>query len=407
MWKPCCWFGRRPLTSATTRTLSPTCVNVTLPVVLLPLVGSSSALARGPCGSRKLWQAATAMTSVAASIPRLTYGPSPRRCACSWRPLCRSLFPGRRRPSPSRRRPCPPRPSFPRRSSAPAAAASPAARPLRRAARPRRGKPAASSSLPLLHVWRARGHSTAGGVPLPGFHFSIPDVVVLLCPRLVGVAVAHVAVRALDADRAHVDVPERRGHVEERRRHVPDPRLLHGVARLVEVREEQDQAAPRHHDRKPEHAGPEPHLLAAVEAARGYVLVLDEEGPRAAQPHPVVALPQVVTRPDHDHHRHRDDEERRDEVMYVLRELREPSKELVADERQQQLLAEEHDETGDAEQAEADRGPPVHRHLQGAEAAQQPAGGRLGKLHRPLPQIEAEDGGNRQHQQPAAVEHHR
>src|SRR3982751_5905814 len=326
MWKPCCWFGRRPLTSATTRTLSPTCVNMTLPVVLLPLVGSRSALARGPCGSRRLWQAPSRLITRANAARRpVTYGPSPRHCACSWRPPCRSPCPGRRRLSPSTRRPCRPRPSFPRRSSAAVAAAWPAVRRPRRAARPRRGKRAASSSsLPLLHVWCTRGHGTAGGVPSPGFDFAVPDVVVLLRPRLIGVAVAHVAVGALDADRAHVDVPERRGDVEERRGHVPDPRFLLGVARLVEVRKEQDQAAPRHHDGEAEHAGPEPHLLAAVEAARGNVLVLHEEGPRAAQPLPVVALPQVVARPDDHHHRHRDDEERRDEVVHVLRELGEP-----------------------------------------------------------------------------------
>ena len=50
MWKP--WLpGARPATLASTTTLSPFCVNVTVPLAVLPFVGSSFAVAFGPVGA--------------------------------------------------------------------------------------------------------------------------------------------------------------------------------------------------------------------------------------------------------------------------------------------------------------------------------------------------------------------
>src|SRR5215510_10904887 len=48
MWKPNSPFGRRPLTLATTCTLPLRCSKVTVPLTVLPLVGSRFAVALGP-----------------------------------------------------------------------------------------------------------------------------------------------------------------------------------------------------------------------------------------------------------------------------------------------------------------------------------------------------------------------
>jgi hypothetical protein len=47
MWKPNSLLGRRPLTLALTRTLSPRCSKFAVPRTVLPLVGSRLAVALG------------------------------------------------------------------------------------------------------------------------------------------------------------------------------------------------------------------------------------------------------------------------------------------------------------------------------------------------------------------------
>ncbi len=112
--------------------------------------------------------------------------------------------------------------------------------------------------------------------------------------------------------------------------------------------------------------------------------------------------------PNHeDHGDHGDDEQRRDEVMQVLAERREPGEQRVADDRQQHVLAEQHDQAGDAEHAEADGGGPVHHLLERAEAANQAAARPVVQLDGPLPEVKREHGDRDQHHQPAAVEGHR
>ena len=229
----------------------------------------------------------------------------------------------------------------------------------------------------------------------------------LLGPGLVGVAAAHVPVGTLDTDRSHVDVAEGDRDVKQRRRRVHDPGVLHDGARLIEVGEQQHDAAARDDDAEQDHAAPEPGLLAGVEAPRRDVLAAREERPRLAEPHPVVGLGQVVAQPHEDHGDHGDDEQRRDEVMQVLAERREPGEQRVADDRQQQVLAEQHDQAGDAEHAEADGGGPVHYLLEGAEAANQAAARPVLQLDRPLPEVKREHRERDQHHQPAAVEGHR
>src|SRR6185503_15900278 len=63
-WNPNSPFGFNPETLATTRTLSPCCVKVVLQRTVLPLVGSSVALALGPSPCM-LWHAATSGNSAA------------------------------------------------------------------------------------------------------------------------------------------------------------------------------------------------------------------------------------------------------------------------------------------------------------------------------------------------------
>src|SRR5260221_1282218 len=97
----------------------------------------------------------------------------------------------------------------------------------------------------------------------------------------------------------------------------------------------------------------------------------------------------------------------RDEVVQVLAERGEPGERRVAEDRQQDVLAEQHPQARDAEHAEADGSRPVDDLLEGAEAAHQAAGGRLVQLHRPFPEIEGDDRREHQHHHPAADERHR
>src|SRR5581483_6538928 len=102
--------------------------------------------------------------------------------------------------------------------------------------------------------------------PLARLDVVVPVLVVLLRPSLVDVAGAHRAIGAFEADGSQIDVPERKCDVEKCRNRMNDPRVLHHGACLVEVREQQDQAAPAHGDGQPDHAKPEPALLPRVEA---------------------------------------------------------------------------------------------------------------------------------------------
>src|SRR5256885_3828513 len=56
----------------------------------------------------------------------------------------------------------------------------------------------ASSCAPLLNVRSTRRHGAARGLAFARLHLAVPDFVVLLRPRLVGPAVAHVAVGVLE-----------------------------------------------------------------------------------------------------------------------------------------------------------------------------------------------------------------
>src|SRR5437879_6177337 len=117
-------------------------------------------------------------------------------------------------------------------------------------------------------MWGAGGNGPARRLTRTGLDLVVPDAVVLLRPLLIRVAFAHVLVRVLDADGSHVNVAKRSCDVEDRRRRVPDPGVLHDRARLIEVGEEQHAAAPADDDAQANHADPEPRLLAAVEPPR-------------------------------------------------------------------------------------------------------------------------------------------
>src|SRR6267142_4130407 len=339
MWKPCSCPGFKPLTSATTRTLSPVCVKVAVPLALLPFVGCRLAVALVPAGLIMLRQPAASTTTPISSALLISF-PSPRGFSCSWPPPCPAPSRGRRLPWPWWLRPCRLPPPSPCRSSAAAPAAWPARR-ARPAGRRRRGRQGFSSSL-LLHVRGARRHRAARGFALAGLDLLVPDLVVLARPALVDNAFAHRAVRAFDADRAHVDVAERDGDVDQRRDRVHRPRVLHHGARLVEVRKQQDQAAPGDEGAEQDDAAPATRLLAGVEAPGRDVLAAREPRPRPAEPQPVVGLGEVVAQEDDDRRQHRDDEQRRDEVVKVLAERGKPGEERVAHDRQQHVLAEEH-----------------------------------------------------------------
>src|SRR5712664_917970 len=67
IWKPCSWPGTSPLTLPVTRTTSPTCVKLTVPPALLPLVGSTFAVALG-AWEGTLWQSASAAAATMSSM---------------------------------------------------------------------------------------------------------------------------------------------------------------------------------------------------------------------------------------------------------------------------------------------------------------------------------------------------
>ena len=96
-WKPNSPFGRRPLTLAATRTLSPRCSKLTVPRTVLPLVGWRLAVAFGPPPH----MLCIVSQPASATAARPTEEGHPHFCAvllgrhrarpwssCSWRPPC-------------------------------------------------------------------------------------------------------------------------------------------------------------------------------------------------------------------------------------------------------------------------------------------------------------------------------
>src|SRR3954468_6351276 len=289
IWKPTSLPGRRPDTVPLTFTRLPCCLKLIVPRTSLPFVGSSTAVACGPdmvtsCHMPFIVSQPARTKSVVATRSPLIYWPTwtapwKRPCSsCSWRPLCPALCRGQPHPWPSPPRPClPPPPSRRRSSPGRPAAWRKRRRTLRSGRRPAARRWLFSWLLP--HVRGAGGNRASGALAPAGFDFLVPDAVVLLGPSLVGVALAHVLVGMLDADGAHVDVPEGRRDVEQRRGGVPHPGVLHQRARLVEIREQQHEAAPGDDDAEADHTTPEPRLLAAVEAAGRHFLAAGEERP--------------------------------------------------------------------------------------------------------------------------------
>src|SRR3954464_3384941 len=414
MWKPTSLPGRRPDTVPLTFTRLPCCLKLIVPRTSLPFVGSSTAVACGPDIVRSyhmpfiVSQPASRKSVAATASPRITWrawtAPWKRPCSfCSSRRPCPGPCRGQPRPLLWLRRPCPPRPASPHRSSP--------ARPGAWRRTPRRlrsGRRQAARrwlfSWLLLHVRCSGGNRPSGAFAPAGLDLFVPEPVVLLRPRFVGVALAHVLVGMLDADRAHVDVSQRSGDIEQRRRRVPDPGVLHQGARLVEVREQQHEAAPGDDHAQADHTAPEPRLLAAVETARRHFLAAGKEGPGLGEPLQVVQARKVVADVDDDHCEHGNDEEGRDEVVQVLPQCREPREQRVADDRQQDVLAEQHEQAGEAKHAEADRDRPVDDALDGIEAKDLAAAERLPQLDRTFGEIQRADRQQHEEYQPPAVE---
>jgi hypothetical protein len=92
--------------------------------------------------------------------------------------------------------------------------------------------------------------------------------------------------------------------------------------------------------------------------------------------------------------------------VQVLGQQGQPAEQRVAEHRQQHVLAEQHDQAGEPEHAEADGGAPVHHLLGDAEARHQPAARTLVQLDRALGEVQRRDDQQDQDHQPAAEEGH-
>ena len=93
---------------------------------------------------------------------------------------------------------------------------------------------------------------------------------VLLGPGFVDIAVAHGAVSAFHADRAHIDMAQRHADHAHRRNGVDDLGQLHRAAVIVHARDNAIEHPARGRQDQPEQdqAAPEPELLASIEAMR-------------------------------------------------------------------------------------------------------------------------------------------
>src|SRR3990172_8861285 len=280
-----------------------------------------------------LWQPARARAAAAKAIlPGAALLISCRTCSpqrawdrqcpcssCSSPPPCRRPSSSTRSPWPWQRPPFPPKRIFRRRSwPAPPAAWRAMPRQLRSAAPPRERRqfPFSSWSPPppsMLDLRRSAGL----GSDLARLDLVVPELVVLLGPRLVGDPVAHVAVGALDADRAHVDMAERHGDHRHRGDDVDDVHLLHRGAQLLEIRKQHHESGHRRDEAEDHHAGPEVDLLAGIEAARRQMYA-DQDLPAVREPRAIALRWQVVPGVDDDHAQQADEEQRADQIMQVL-----------------------------------------------------------------------------------------
>ena len=181
-------------------------------------------------------------------------------------------------------------------------------------------------------------------------------------------------------------------------------RELHVTAQVVEPGQQLvEHEAGRDDDHaERQRADPEQHLLAGIEARRRHFRAA-EQAAEAPQPGPVGALEQLIADEDDDHHQQRHREQRPGEVVDVLQRIGEPAEQRVADQRQQQRLAEGHHEAGHREQHEGDRIGPVRGALEGREALDLAAGVGLMAADRPLAPIEQRQRKQHDEQQRTAV----
>ena len=93
--------------------------------------------------------------------------------------------------------------------------------------------------------------------------------------------------------------------------------------------------------------------------------------------------------------------------MRGFRQDREDREDRVAGERQQDMLAEQHQDAGEPEHDEARRVQPVRGTLDEGEALDQLAGGRLAQADLSTINVEQRDQDQHRHQEPAAPDGHR
>src|SRR5882724_8923216 len=235
---------------------------------------------------------------------------------------------------------------------------------------------------------------------LPGLDVVVPVFVMFFRPSLVDVAVAHRVVRAFQADRAEIDVPQGDRHHRPGGDGVHQIGLDHHRANLIEVRKIEDQARGAHDKAQHDDAAPEPKFLPGVEPARRNVLPRNHSA-RLHEPAYVVEARQVVLDEHHDEHQQAYDEHGAGEIVKMLGQLGEPREQGVADHRKQHVLAQHDDEPCHAQNAEAYRDDPVHVALERREALYQPPGRRPVDLDAPAPLVERADDQDDGGEQPA------
>src|SRR6476620_7451721 len=219
---------------------------------------------------------------------------------------------------------------------------------------------------------RLRG---SGGKTLLAQLFFEPEVVMLLRPVEIDIAIGHGLERTLHSERADVDMRDDNRDEQNGDYGVDDLRELHPRdIRHVERKHQQISRDNNCHSSaqgKPKHQ-----LLARIETPRWCVLRFDEAA-TLLDPFDVDLLRDVVLNPDRDNQHEADDERGADEIVGVLGDLRLAAERLGPDHWQQQDLAERDVQAGQAEDDERYGRQPMRKTLERAEASHLLAGTSL------------------------------
>ena len=123
------------------------------------------------------------------------------------------------------------------------------------------------------------------------FDVVVPKFVMLFGPSFIDIAFAHGAECALHANGAHVDVAQEHGHHKHSGHTMNHVGNLHGAALIDKARNEhiEYQARGHHNDAQAQHAKPEHHFFARIEAVRRHFLAAEQAALTPGQSQPLAA----------------------------------------------------------------------------------------------------------------------